>query len=241
MMLGLLLTTMLVQPDTLPDGAALIARMQARYADSWYETLALIQAVTYFDSSGAVDHAEVWYESLALPGTVRSDVAPLDQGRGEVFRSDSIFRFDADTLVQRGAAIHVVLLLGFDVYRQPAGATVEKLERYGFDLSVLQAADWDGRAGWMVGADDGPRFWVDAEHLLVRRLVVPGRADGRVRDIRFNDYEPLGGGWIATELVFLTDGQMRIRERYAWWDIGLRFDPSLFATRNRSRPAWVRN
>ena len=226
--------------DSMRDGRALLRRMHERYADRWYETLALIQSVTYFDSTGGIDRAEIWYESIRLPGTVRSDVAPLAQGRGELFRGDSIYRFEADTVVTRGPAVHVILLLAFDVYRQPADTTAAKLERYGFDLTPVRDSVWDGRGVSVVGTAGRPEFWVDRERLVLLRLVIP-RRDGTVRDIRFGGYEPLGGGWIATELAFLTNGRERIRERYAWWDIGLEFGPGLFTTSGRTRPAWVGN
>ena len=236
-----LLLAAMIPGDTTLTGRDVLARMHDRYAATWYETLALIQSVTYFDSSGGVDHAEIWYESIALPGTVRSDIAPLAQGRGELVRGDSLYRFEGDTLVQQGPAIHPILLLGFDAYRQPIDVTVGKLERLGFDLGSVREDVWEGQAVWVVGTEGGPQFWVDLEHLLLRRLTTPSRRDGLMRDIRFNDYEPLGGGWIATELVFLAEGALHIRERYAWWAIGLDFDPALFATVERVRPAWVRN
>jgi len=227
--------------DSVRDGRDVLGLMHERYAASWYETLALIQSVTHFDSAGGIDHAEVWYESLELPGKVRSDIAPLDDGRGELFRTDSVFRFEGDTVVQRGSAVHVILLLGFDVYRQPVETTVRTLERYGFDLNGVRSGEWEERPVWIVGAESGPTAWIDQEDLLLRRLVVPSRRDGRRRDIRFRGYEPLGGGWIATELEFLMDGVLQIRETYAWWDIGLTFDASLFGTAGRTRPDWVRN
>jgi hypothetical protein len=155
--------------------------MHDRYAGTWYETLRLIQSVTYFDSTGGIDHAEIWYESIALPGTVRSDIAPLDQGRGEMFRGDSLFRFEADTVTQRGPAIHVILLLAFDVYRQPVDTTVARLEQYGFDLAPVREDTWEERGVWVVGADGGPEFWVDRERLVLVRLVIPPSWDGGVR------------------------------------------------------------
>lgn len=237
----LLLFAAALAGDSVASGRDVIALMHARYAETWYESLALVQAVTYFDSLGAVDHAEVWYESLALPGTVRSDIAPLDDGRGELFRGDSVFRFEGDTVVERRPAVHVVLLLGFDVYRQAPIETTTRLERFGFDLDTARAAEWEGEPAWLVGSDDGPRFWVDRRDLLLRRLVIPGRQDGRVREVRFGAYEPLDGGWIATDLTFLTDGRPQIRERYSWWAAGIDFAPGLFTTRGRTRPAWVRN
>jgi hypothetical protein len=241
MLLTVLLLATPLPGDSMLTGRDVLAWMHDRYAATWYETLALVQSVTYLDSSGGVDHAEIWYESLVLPGVVRSDIAPLDRGRGEMFRGDSIFRFEADTLVQQGPALHVILLLGFDVYRQPVDVTVEKLERFGFDLRVVREDLWEGQAGWVVGADGGPQFWVDAAQLLLRRLTTPSRLGGGMRDVRFNGYEPLAGGWIATELEFLVEGAVRIQERYAWWDVGLAFAPAVFEVIGRARPVWVRN
>lgn len=227
--------------DTTSDGRAVLRAMHDRYATTWYETLALVQAVTYFDPLGRVDHAEIWYKSLALPGRIRSDIAPLEDGRGEMFRADSIYRFEHDTVVQRDEAIHVVLLLAFDVYRQPASVTAGALERFGFDLSAVRDDTLDARPAWVVGADDGPRFWVDRDACLLRRLVVPGEDGGALQDIRFEDYTRLDGGWIAATTSFRTDGSLRVRERAVWWASGLPLDSTLFATTGRIPPAWVRN
>lgn len=239
---GILLALVLFAPgDTTPDGIAVLARMHERYAASWYATIAVVQAVTYLDSLGGVDHAEIWYKSLALPGTIRSDLAPLDAGRGELFRGDSVYRFEGDTVVERGPAVHTRLLLGFDVYRQPVDRTAETLASFGFDLAVVRADTTEGRAGWVVGAEEGPQFWVDQEDFLLRRLAMPGGEDRPPRDIRFEEYRRVGDGWLATEVVFLTGGVPRIREHGLWWEDGLAFDQAVFATMARTRPGWVWN
>ena len=60
-----------------------------------------------------------------------------------------------------------------------------------------------------------PQFWVDQERLLFVRLLQPAGPGGeRTQEIQFNQYEPLGGGWIAPEVVFMTDGVMTMREVY---------------------------
>jgi hypothetical protein len=58
-------------------------------------------------------------------------------------------------------------------------------------------------------------------------------------EVQFNAYEPLGGGWIAAELVFLRDGRLRLLERYAYWAIDLEFEPGVFAVGDATRPAWL--
>ena len=232
--------------DWRESGVDVIRAMHDRYASKWYDTLILAQTVNYYASgTGALDSARVWYESIKLPGVVRSDVAPLDNGNGEVFRDDSVYIFEGDSIVRSRPALHPVLILGFDIYVQPVEETVAKLEQFGFELDKLGEAEWEGRPVHVVGAASGDeiasQFWVDMENLLCVKLVAVNRTTGVIREVQFKSYEPLGGGWIATELVFLRDGQVTISERYNFWEIDVDLDPRLFATRERARPTWVRN
>lgn len=243
MLLSLLFVTALATGALASDsaGAAVIRAMHDRYAGRWYENLALVQTVTYYDPrSAALDSVRVWYESIRLPGAVRSDIAPLDDGNCILFLDERWIEFRADSVVSDRPGWHPVLLLGFDVYRQSVEKTLSVLRRHGIDLSRVADDEWQGREVYVVG-DDAGQFWVDKEDLLFRRLLLSNRETGARREVRFDAYEPLGEGWIATELVFLRDGQVTIHERYDFWTIDVEFDPALFATRDRSRPAWVRN
>lgn len=228
--------------DTIRTGEDVIRAMHARYAGRWYENLALIQAVTYFDSeSGALDSARMWYESIRLPGMVRSDIAPLEGGNYQLYRDGTWHIFEADTLAGASPGAHPVLLLGFDVYMQPVEQTLAGLER--FDLTKVRRAAWQGRDVYVVGAeteeDAGNQFWVDQEDLLLRRLIIVSRRSGATLEVRFDAYERLGDGWIAAELLFLRDGYRWLHERYAYWDIDVEFDPNIFAVSGATRPAWV--
>ncbi|NIN12401.1 MAG: hypothetical protein GTO61_13525 [Gemmatimonadales bacterium] len=229
--------------DSIRTGEDLIRAMHARYQGQWYENLVLIQAVTYFDlQSGALDSARLWYESIQLPGTVRSDIAPVEAGHYQLFRDGTWHIFEADTLARANPGPHPVLLLGFDVYMQPVEETLSKLALLQFDLVGLREDTWQGREVYVVGSatdDRANQFWVDKEDLLLRRLIIVSRTSGAAIEVQFNDYRPLGGGWIAAELVFLRDGHLWLHERYAYWDIDVEFEPSIFATTERTRPTWV--
>jgi hypothetical protein len=222
-----------------PTGEEIIRAMHDRYAGKWYENLALVQTVKYYDAgSGAFDSARVWYESIQLPGVVRSDIAPVDAGDSQLFKDDTWFVLEADSLVSERPGGHPVLLLGFDVYVQPVEETIARLER--FDLSQVREDEWQDRDVYVVGGE-ARQFWIDKRDLLLVRLLVRNQSTGGEREVRFNAYEPLGGGWIATELAFMRDGRVDIHERYDYWTIDVEFEESLFATSERTRPMWVRN
>ncbi len=193
--------------------------MHARYDGKWYETLTFVQTVSFYGEDGTLTQDQTWYEAARVPGRLRIDFAPLENGRTAVYANDSVYQFRDGELATSGPGLNAMLVLGFDVYRQPTVRTVEQLETLNFDLSTFRTDEWQGRSVFVVGADAGDehsaQFWVDQERLLFVRLLQPAGPGGeRTQEIQFNQYEPLGGGWIAPEVVFMTDGVMTMREVY---------------------------
>jgi hypothetical protein len=228
-------------PQQIESGADVIRAMHDRYAGQWYENLALIQTVNYYDvETGGVDSVRVWYESIRLPVTVRSDMAPLESGNCIMFKGQAWITFEADTIISNNPGPHPLLLLGFDVYVQPVEETLAILEAVRFDLSLVRNDTWEGREHYVVGAE-GREFWIDVETLLFSRLYLKNPGTGAEREILFEAYEQLGGGWIATEIKFMRNGRIDMWERYDYWTIEVEFADDLFAMSERSRPTWVKN
>lgn len=219
------------------NGRELIRAMHDRYR-AWYRTVAFTQHNTATDSAGHEIHS-TWREYAALPGKLRIDFLPADSGQGILFRGDTEYVFAHDTLSRALPLVHPLLVLGFDVYLQPPETTLAKLERLGFDLSVLHEDSWQGRAVYVVGAAAGDRqhlqFWVDRDRLVFVRMLQPGRRDpSRVAETRFEDYREVGPAWLSARVVFLADGRPVWEEEYVdiRTDLPLEqglFDPRAFA------------
>ncbi len=228
----------LLGPATSPsprDGRELIRAMHDRYAASWYATLAFTQHNTATDSAGRETYS-TWREYAALPGRLRIDFLPADSGGGLLFRADTEYVFAHDSLRRAVPFVHPLLVLGFDVYRQPAETTLARLEHLGFDLSVLHEDTWQGRPVYVVGAPAGDlrhlQFWVDRERLVFVRMLEPGRRDtARIADTRFEDYRAVGAAWLSARVVLLQDGKPVWREEYADIRTGLPLDDALFDPR----------
>jgi len=235
-MLGILaLVTTLVglQPaDTVKDGHDLLTAMHARYQDSWYRSLSFVQRVVWADGRPEGE----WWEAMVIPGQLRIDMTPVDSGNGVIYRGDSLYRFSQKT-VQASKGANALLILGFDVYGQPPMATAKVLAEQGFDLSQLRTDTWQGRPAYVVGGADH-QFWVDRERLLFTRLISK-TPNGAMSEIQFNRYQPLGGGWIAPEVVFMTNGKETMREIYRDMKANPTLDRSTFEPRPWRRPAWI--
>lgn len=216
------------------SGDALIRAMHDRYAKTWYRSLSFVQRVVHADGKPE----DEWWEAAKLPGRLRIDVAPVDSGTTFMYVGDSVFRFSKKTLSQSGPSTNYLLVLGFDVYAQPPEKTLEVLNKGHFDLSKLREDTWDGRRAYVVG-DDKNQFWIDKERLIFLRLIQTGPS-GAVSDIRFNKYQPLAGGWIAPEVVFVRDGKEFMREVYRDWKANNPLiTDDLFSTPTWQRAGWV--
>jgi hypothetical protein len=228
------------KPVGITDGPSLIAAMRTRYPN-WYRTLTFIQKTTVTGASGN-EIVSTWYEAGTVPGRLRIDT-DLASKSGTLFARDSVFAFNAGKLVRSDAGLNELLVLGFDVYRQPESKTEAQLRSRGFDLTRLHEGMWQGRTVYVVGAVRGDttakQFWIDKERLLFVRLI-EGSPQGRA-DVRFEQYQPLGGGWIAAEVVQLVNGKRRLREEYSSIraDVPLSdalFDPAQWTT----APHWAK-
>ena len=199
------------------SASELVKMMHDRYDGRWYRSLTFVQRNSRYLANGAAD-TSTWFESLRVPGALRIDIAPLAQRSGILFVRDSQFVVGGGRVTNSVASVHPLLVLAFDVYADTPDHTLQRLRTLGFDLSRIHEDSWQGRPVYVVGAarGDGRRkqFWVDRDRLVFVRLLQPDRDTTKVSEIRFNDYRPLGKGWIAPEVVFLTNGKPTFVERY---------------------------
>ena len=205
----------------------LVSAMQKKYAKSWYKTATFVQKTTNIDKDGN-KKVETWYEALSVPGSLRIDFTPVKDGNGILFTDRKIFSFKDGKQDSTRAFVHPLMILGFDIYKLPAGDVMETLKGLKFDLSILREDTWQGRPVYVVGAKQGdlhsPQFWIDQENLYFVRMLRPAGKDGtQTQESQFNKYQRLGGGWMAPEVIFKIDDRVVTTEEYS----ELRANPAL--------------
>lgn len=222
-------------------GEALVEQMHARYAGKWYRTLTFTQRTV---RPGRPD--QTWYEAAVIPGRLRIDIAPVDSGNAALYVGDSIYVFRGGQARPPRADRNLLMTLGFDVYGQPAATTLSQLRAEGIDLAKIRSDSWQGKPVWVVGADKGDsvsnQFWVEKGRLLFVRLIqqVPSQTGKALLEAEFNQYEPLGGGWIAMNVIAKIDGKPIQEETYSDVKADMVLPDSLYTTGSYTRPAWVK-
>jgi outer membrane lipoprotein-sorting protein len=230
--IGSLLASTPALAQQIRSGEELLGAMRARYKESWYDTVTFTQKSTTYNPDGTTK-VETWYEAAKLPGKLRINFGPPENRNGALLVDGTLTSFQNGKVAGTRPLINLLLVLGFDVYRQEPETTINELKQQGFDLTKLHEESWEGQPVYAVGADKGDlkskQFWVEKNRLLFVRLIEPAAGDPKkIQDIRFADYRQLTTGWIAARVEVNVDGRMVFTEEYSDIKTNVKLDPALF-------------
>src|SRR5689334_8299883 len=226
--LFLLLAGTLAQAQVVTSAETLLRAMESRY--SWYHTLTFTQKSTTYNADGTTK-VETWYEAASLPGKLRIDIGAPAENNGYLMVDGNLTVLKNGQVDKTLPYVNILLVLGFDVYTQPAEATEKVLKAEGYDLSRFHEDTWEGKPAYVVGADKGDlktkQFWIEKDSLLFVRVIEPSRQDAtKIDDIRFTNYQQLGKAWIAERVEVHSEGKLTFSEDYT----NIQADPKLDST-----------
>jgi len=221
-----------VQAQEIRNGEGVLVAMHNLYQNTWYRTLTFTQKSTTYNSDGTTK-VETWYEAALLPGKLRIDFGAPSDGNGAIFRDGMLTLFKAGKVSGSRADVNILLVLGFDVYRQAPETTIKVVKAEGYDLTKVREDVWQGHPAYVVGADKGDltskQFWVEKDTLLFVRVIEPSRNDPKeLDDIRFLDYRKLEGAWLAARVEVEVGNKIVFTEEYSDIQGNPKLDPGTF-------------
>lgn len=237
-----LLTFSVAHAQQIHNGEDLLRAMHARYEKSWYQTLTFTQKSTTYKADGT-SSAETWYEAASLPGKLRIDVGPASEGKGYLFVDGMLTVIKDNHVVSTRKDMNMLLVLGFDVYRQDPETTIKVVKGEGYDLSKLREDTWEGNAAYVVGAEKGnltsKQFWVAKDTLLFVRDIETSRGEfPQVNDTRFIHYQPLAGAWIAAGVEVYASGKKVFSEDYTDIQGNVKLDAAVWDPQRFANTHW---
>ena len=218
--------------EAIQNGEALVRAMHARYENSWYETTTFTQKSTTYNPDGTTKVA-TWYEAASLPGKLRIDFGEPSEGNAAILVNNTAYFFQKGQQASTRPYMNMLLVLGFDVYRQSPEATLAELKQEGIDVTKFHEEEWQGEPAYVVGAEKGDlkskQFWVEKKRLLFVRIIEPDQEDPKVtEDTRFTDYRPAGKAFIAARVEVYHEGKLVFTEEYTEIKTGMKLDPATF-------------
>lgn len=196
---------------------ALLRAMKSKNDSSWYKHFTFKQHTVFYDTSGQKTDSALWYEAVSYPYLFRID-RDINQGNYTIYRNDSTYHILADTLYSATAdpAVHLVFKGG--LYFISLDESIDKLEKYGFNLQSFRKDVFMNEPVYVIG-DETKQFWLHAEDYYCMRRVSTNDQNKTV-DVVYEDFKPLGKGWVEQKVTFYYDGLKRMEEIYL--DIELR-------------------
>jgi hypothetical protein len=83
------------------------------------------------------------------------------------------------------------------------------------------------------------QFWIAKETLLFVRVIEPSGADpSKLNDIRFTDYRPLAGTWVAARVEVYSEEKLVFTEDYTDIQANVKLEPSVFDPQQFSTTHW---
>ena len=214
------------------SGVELLRRMHDRYAKTWYHSLSFTQSTEVHLPNDSVVR-QTWWETASVPGYLRIRRLADDDRNVSIYRKDSLYTRRNGGPWQGRKLRNDLLVLGFDVYRQPVDTSALVLREEGYNLDVVSEGTWDGRPVWVVGARSGdsttPQFWIDKERLVYVHSIMRGIRDTtKTATVTFGDYAPLAGGWISRDVSIEEGGKLLQREMYRDIKANIDAPPAIF-------------
>jgi hypothetical protein len=241
-LISALLTLPLAHAQEIRSGEALLRAMHDRYQTSWYQTITFTQKSTTYKTDGS-SSAETWYEAALLPGRLRIDIGSPRDGNGIELVDGTVTAFRDGKITGTRHSVNMLLVLGFDVYRQDLDTTIKVVKGEGYDLAKIHEDVWEGHPAYVVGADKddlkSKQFWIAKDTLLFVRIIEPAREDpAKLDDIRFADYRPLAGAWVAARVEVHSEGKLVFSEDYTDIRANVKLDAAVFDPQQYTATHW---
>ena len=224
-----------VRPSpTLPPttGDAVIRAMHDKYSATWYKTLSFTQKTTRRTPADTMV-IETWHERALIPRYLRIDIQRATGDLSIVYGGDSLFAWRGDSVLTRTATRNILMVIGFDVYRQPVDTTLAVLQREHYAMTPVREDTWEGRPVYVIGAAAGDlksrQLWIDKDRLLFMRAIEPDARDSsKTVDMRFDNYVKVPAGWLSETVEIYRDGKLVQREEYSDVRTNIPVDPKIF-------------
>lgn len=213
----LVLVTACQKPTNYDNTEDLLRAMKIKNDGEWFKHFTFKQSTIFFDETGKQTDSAVWYEAVSYPYLFRID-RDLEQGAYTIYRNDSTYHFRQDSLMRATDQPAVHLLFKGGLYFVSLEESLKKLKKYKYNTAAFRKDTFMEEPVYVIGDDDS-QFWLHATDFYCMRRIST-TSNGKLLDIVYDDFKPLGRGWVEQKVTFYFDGKKRMEEFY--FDIKLR-------------------
>lgn len=218
------------QKEVFSTAEELFAAMKALNDNRWFQHYTFKQHTISFNTKGEKTDSALWLEAVSYPDLFRIDRDTI-KGNYTIYRNDSTYHVLSDTIYSATSDPATHLLIKGGLYFISLEEMLCKMEKYGYNLNSFRKDRYKDVDVYVIG-DEGNQFWLHAtKYNLLKR--VSTSKEGKVTEVIYDDFKPLGNGYVEQRVTFYYDGKKRLDEFYK--DITIReyIDPAFYEIRSK--------
>ena len=205
----------------------LFQTMKAKNDGVWFQNFRFKQHTLRFDAAGVKTDSTVWIESVSYPYHFRID-RDISQDVYTIYKNDSTYNFKDSKLSMATDIPSTHLLFKGGLYFVSLDEAIQKLKKYKYNTATFRKDSFMGEPAYVVGDDDN-QFWVHAEKFYCMRRIYTTPNNQKV-DVVYEDFKPLGKGWVEQKVTFYIEGKKRLEEFYFDIKTTKSFDQMIYNT-----------
>ncbi len=197
-------------------GQDVLSYLHQTYRNGPCKAYTFSQKNTHYRNDSVVGTSE-WHEAIEFPDKFRIDFGDKASGNYVIFKNDSSYRYKNFELRGKKYDANVLLLLLGGMYYRELPDVMTRLQKEGYNTSVLSKQKWRKQNVYVIGAEAGDmqtnQIWVSKKKWRVVRII--RRMEGNdVMDMTFDSHQDHCNGYVETKVTFKKNGKTEQVEEY---------------------------
>jgi hypothetical protein len=197
-------------------GAGVLKRMHERHYQALCRSYTFSQNNTHYRNDSVIGKS-VWHEAVLFPDRFLIRFGDPGKGNYVLFRNDSVYNYRKSELIKSRRDTNTLLLLLGGMYYRDFADVKERLEKSGYDLSVVSDQTWKGSDVYVIGAKKGDyarnQIWIDKKELRIFRIIEKMNETDWM-DMSFDGHQKMCNGFVENKVSFRRNGILEQVEEY---------------------------
>jgi hypothetical protein len=217
----------IINPKT---GNDVLHNMHQYYKNAPCKRYTFSQKNNHYRNDSIIRTSE-WHEYIEFPDKFRINFEDSIHGNFVIFKNDSAYRYKNNELKKTTRNANTLLLLLGGMYYRSLSDVIERLQKEGYNTSLLSLQKRKKTTYFVIGALPGDslsnQIWVHKKKYRVERIIEKIDAN-HTMDMTFDSFQKLGEAFTETAVTFKNNGKLEQRELYYNIKIANNFEDEIF-------------
>ena len=197
-------------------GTEVIRFLHETYRNGPCRAYTFSQKNTHYRNDSIVGTSE-WHEAIEFPDKFRINFGDRALGNFVIFKNDSSYRYKNGELKTKKAEANTLLLLLGGMYYRSLEDVLARLEKAGYNTTVLSKQRLNRQKVYVVGAAKGDlssnQIWISKNTWRIMRIIEKTGGNGSM-DISFDRHQAHCKGYVESKVTFKRNGKTEQVEEY---------------------------